>query len=138
VVGRRSGFASAEGEDFKFCDPAEVDLPPGEERNLLRRHRGMEHSERLLQEFRARLDKPVCCVCKFDFERVYGPLGRHFIEAHYTKPPNETRERLASADELVPACSNCHRMLHRYSPMVDWTELKQIVANQYATWLETD
>jgi 5-methylcytosine-specific restriction protein A len=133
-----SSFAATEGRDFKFCDPAEVDLPFGEERDLLKRHLASEHSGQLLQEFRERLDRPVCCVCKFDFERMYGPIGRHFIEAHYTKPPNEITEEQASADELVPVCSNCHRMLHRYSPMFDWTELKQIVANQYASWLESD
>jgi len=135
---RGSSFAGVGEEDFKFCDPAEVDLPVGQERDLLRRHLAVENSKRLLQEFRARLDKPVCCVCKFDFERVYGPSGRQFIEAHHTKQPNEIGERQPSADEMVPVCSNCHRMLHRYSPMFDWTELKQIVANQYATWLESD
>lgn len=27
-----------------------------------------------------------CSVCGFDFEQVYGEIGRDFIEAHHTKP----------------------------------------------------
>jgi len=131
------GVSFSNGRDVGFSDPAEVDLSSDEERELLRLHLEVERSGRLLHEFKDTLDKPVCCVCKFDFERVYGPIGREFIEAHFIKQPNEV-EQSASADELVPVCSNCHRMLHRYSPMLEWTELKQVVASQYAAWLESD
>ena len=27
-----------------------------------------------------------CMVCDFDFEEVYGELGKDFIEVHHTKP----------------------------------------------------
>lgn len=56
-----------------------------------------------------------CKICSFDFSKIYGELGKGFIEIHHLKP-------LASLDEevivdpqkdLVPVCANCHRMIHR-------------------------
>lgn len=61
-------------------------------------------------------DKRIKCqLCGFDFEAVYGDLGRDFIEVHHIIPLSETRReiRVNPIKHLIPVCSNCHRMLHR-------------------------
>lgn len=58
-----------------------------------------------------------CMVCGFDFETVYGPVGRNYIEVHHLKPISQTDdEHEVSVDDLVPLCANCHAMAHRRSP----------------------
>lgn len=59
----------------------------------------------------------TCSVCGFNFYKVYGEIGKDFIEVHHTKPLssyNEEHEVLQS--ELVALCSNCHSMVHRRRP----------------------
>jgi 5-methylcytosine-specific restriction endonuclease McrA len=57
----------------------------------------------------------VCAACGFDFEAYYGQRGKGFIEVHHTQPLSEAGEEIAidPKTDLVPVCSNCHRMIHR-------------------------
>jgi 5-methylcytosine-specific restriction endonuclease McrA len=61
----------------------------------------------------------VCSVCSFDFSAVYGERGRGYIEIHHQKPifqyeEQDTAKFLEQAlQNVVPLCSNCHRMIHR-------------------------
>jgi 5-methylcytosine-specific restriction enzyme A len=57
----------------------------------------------------------VCAVCEFDFEKVYGERGKGFIEVHHTEPLGSlTEEKIIDpGTDLIPVCSNCHRMIHR-------------------------
>jgi hypothetical protein len=58
--------------------------------------------------------KLVCEVCRFDFHRVYGGLGRGFAHAHHTHFLSDgDGERQSTLDDLVIVCANCHAMLHR-------------------------
>ncbi|WP_440603461.1 HNH endonuclease, partial [Bacillus sp. GB_SG_008] len=56
-----------------------------------------------------------CAVCGFDFEKVYGERGKGFIEVHHVKPLSTLEEatEINPEEDLVPVCSNCHRMIHR-------------------------
>ena len=60
-----------------------------------------------------------CTVCSFDFYAVYGEKGRGYIEIHHQKPifqykDQDTTKFLEQAlQNVVPVCSNCHRMIHR-------------------------
>lgn len=56
-----------------------------------------------------------CHGCAFDFSLVYGSRGEGFIEIHHTKPLSMSdEEQVVNVEEdLVPVCSNCHRMIHR-------------------------
>ena len=50
----------------------------------------------------------------FDFQIVYGDLGKGFIEAHHRTPLSELKgEKTTKLDDLALVCSNCHRMLHK-------------------------
>lgn len=63
--------------------------------------------------------KIKCKVCGFDFEENYGETGKGFIEIHHIKPifsftENDNEKTLKDAlKNLVPLCSNCHRMIHK-------------------------
>lgn len=56
-----------------------------------------------------------CFVCGFDFERVFGELGRGYIHVHH-KVAVSTRVAEYEIDpvqDLVPLCPNCHAMAHQ-------------------------
>ncbi|WP_371068836.1 HNH endonuclease [Sediminibacillus sp. JSM 1682029] len=57
----------------------------------------------------------TCKACGFNFEEVYGERGKDFIEVHHIQPLYVLSEELEINPEydLVPVCSNCHRMIHR-------------------------
>jgi predicted HNH restriction endonuclease len=65
-------------------------------------------------------EKIFCQCCNFNFQDFYGEsIGKGFIEIHHTKPifkyeDEDLENTLAQAiDNLIPVCSNCHRMIHR-------------------------
>ena len=57
----------------------------------------------------------VCAVCGFDFEKVYGELGKGFIHIHHKIPVSSIGKAyiINYETDLVPVCPNCHAMLHR-------------------------
>jgi predicted HNH restriction endonuclease len=63
--------------------------------------------------------KLKCSCCSFDFYDFYGDIGKNFIEIHHIKPifkyENEdiTKTLENAVQNLVPLCSNCHRMIHK-------------------------
>ncbi|MGM9534857.1 MAG: HNH endonuclease [Intestinibacter sp.] len=74
-----------------------------------------------------------CMVCDFDFEEVYGELGKDFIEVHHTKPlfSLEHEVEVNPEEDLVCLCSNCHRMIHRRrDKIMSVEELKELIEEQ--------
>lgn len=70
-----------------------------------------------------------CQVCDFNFQIVYGDLGRDFIHVHHIVDI-ATIGKEYSVDpikDLVPVCPNCHAMLHKNKPAFTITELKSII-----------
>lgn len=66
-----------------------------------------------------------CEVCNFDFYKVYGEIGKGFIEAHHRLPLSELDgESKTELKDLALVCSNCHRMLHREIDTLSIQELK--------------
>ena len=67
----------------------------------------------------------TCCVCGFNFERVYGPLGENYIEVHHLKPIADIGKEylIDPIKDLRPVCANCHRMLHKQRPPLSVEEL---------------
>jgi hypothetical protein len=70
-------------------------------------------------EYYSRNGKIVCQACTFDFETLYGELGKGFIEIHHAKPifayEGDDIEKVIyeALANVIPLCSNCHRMVHR-------------------------
>jgi 5-methylcytosine-specific restriction protein A len=67
-----------------------------------------------------------CIVCSFEFEKVYGGLGKGFIHVHHLKPLSEQdgEYNLDPEQDLRPVCPNCHAMLHRSVPALTIEELQ--------------
>ena len=65
-----------------------------------------------------------CGICGFDFEKVYGELGKDFIEVHHIKPLFENQSEMVvdPKTDLICVCSNCHRMFHRKKDRVPTPE----------------
>ena len=71
----------------------------------------------------------TCYVCGFNFEEVYGAIGKGFIHVHHLTPFAGAAERRTSpVEDLRPVCPNCHAMLHRESPPLPVARLKYIMA----------
>lgn len=71
-----------------------------------------------------------CMICGFDYEKVYGELGRGYIEVHHIKPlaSQEEEVRVNPETDLICVCANCHRMLHRYrNYIISVEELRRII-----------
>ncbi len=73
-------------------------------------------------------DDILCDACKFSFNNFYGKqTGKGYIEIHHIKPifkyqDEELDKTIDTAlKNVVPLCSNCHRMIHR-----DWRNPLQV------------
>ncbi|WP_258188725.1 HNH endonuclease [Enterovibrio norvegicus] len=70
--------------------------------------------------------KAICQVCNFDFEAIYGAIGKGFIHIHH-KVDLATIGKSYQVDpinDLIPVCPNCHAMLHTEEPAMDIEKLK--------------
>ena len=67
-----------------------------------------------------------CSICNFDFEKVYGDIGKGFIHVHHIKPLSEIDEKykINPIEDLRPVCPNCHAMLHKRKPAYSIEEIK--------------
>ncbi len=81
-----------------------------------------ERSSKLRQiaiEFFTKNDDILCDACKFSYSKFYGEIGSGYIEIHHVKPvfkyEDEDLDKTieAALENVVPVCSNCHRMIHR-------------------------
>lgn len=70
-----------------------------------------------------------CKVCGFNFEKVYGEIGKEFIHVHHKNPisNNKKKKRITPISDLIPVCPNCHAMLHQEKPPLTIQKLKSIL-----------
>ena len=67
----------------------------------------------------ARKGHIICHACFFDFFNFYGKIGKNYIEIHHIKPvfrctgENKPIFLKRAVKNVIPTCSNCHRMIHR-------------------------
>lgn len=71
----------------------------------------------------------VCCVCGFDFEKVYGQIGKGFIHVHHGVEISAigSEYKVDPVKDLKPVCPNCHAMLHQKRPAYTVEELKDMM-----------
>ncbi|BAX58650.1 hypothetical protein BSFP_014670 [Burkholderia stabilis] len=74
----------------------------------------------------------VCYVCRFDFQKTYGEMGRGFIHVHHLTDIASigTEYEVDPHADLRPVCPNCHAMLHTQRPAMDIDELKAMLATR--------
>ena len=127
----RTGIGSvAVGSETGEPDEDEDAFPEG--RLLYRLHRERERNKEVVRRAKdAALTKNgllACAACGFDFARVYGPLGKGYIEAHHTTPVCEVSPTAKTRpSDIALLCSNCHRMAHRRRPWPSIDDLRSIV-----------
>ena len=67
-----------------------------------------------------------CEVCNFSYLKTYGKIGAGFIECHHLDPLGE---RIAGTKtgikDYAMLCANCHRMVHRSTPVMTPLELRE-------------
>jgi 5-methylcytosine-specific restriction enzyme A len=70
-----------------------------------------------------------CCVCGFDFGKVFRGLGEGFIHVHHLRLMSEIAEEyeVNPIEDLRPVCPNCHAMIHRRSPPLSIEAIKSIL-----------
>ncbi len=71
-----------------------------------------------------------CHICNFNFEKIYGKIGKNFIHVHHKIHLSEIKENYVvdPIKDLIPVCPNCHSMLHRKidGKYLSIDELKQL------------
>ena len=67
----------------------------------------------------------ICIACGFDFEKMYGEMGKDVIHVHHLKPLSEISKnyRIDPIRDLRPVCPNCHVMIHRRNPAYSIDEI---------------
>lgn len=70
-----------------------------------------------------------CSVCKFNFEKRYGELGKDFIHVHHLRRVADigTEYIVDPIKDLRPVCPNCHAMIHKRKDPYTIDELKDII-----------
>ncbi|MCB0177254.1 MAG: HNH endonuclease [Anaerolineae bacterium] len=70
-----------------------------------------------------------CFICGFNFEFVYGELGKGYIHVHHIKPLAEIKSgyQVNPIEDLRPVCPNCHAMIHRASPPATCKEIRKLI-----------
>jgi 5-methylcytosine-specific restriction protein A len=68
----------------------------------------------------------ICQICEFDFERVYGVLGKGYIHVHHLIPISKIGKtyKIDPIKDLLPVCANCHAIIHRSSEAIPIEQLR--------------
>ena len=71
----------------------------------------------------------ICQVCFFDFEKIYGDIGKGFCHVHHIQPLSEVEGQhlVDPLTDLIPVCPNCHAMLHAKVPAITPEDLRKIL-----------
>ena len=105
-------------------------------RTVVQRERSGRLRRYAVEHFREIHGRVFCEACDFDFEEVYGDLGRDCIEVHHeeaihTMEIEGTRTTLEAAlGKASLLCSNCHTIVHRRrNQMLSMEELRSVLTN---------
>lgn len=73
-----------------------------------------------------------CQICGFDFEKMYGEIGRGFIHIHHIEKISYHKDKyyINPIKDLIPVCPNCHAMMHRVDPPLEPKKLSYIIKNR--------
>lgn len=132
-------LTALQAEDNLYSPPAtlpDIDLPSAGTEGAARlvSHLRRERNRALVEAKKAATLSTkgrLCCeVCGFDFSATYGTLGDGFCEVHHLVPLSASSESITTTlDDLAVLCSNCHRVIHRSTPMLSVTELSKVVSH---------
>ncbi len=98
-----------------------------EDLRKLKQHKRVERNSRLARAAK-RVHGYHCQVCGFNFKKVYGEIGKEFIEAHHLIPISQLKGKKLKLDphsDFAVLCSNCHRMIHKFAHPHDLSAFKK-------------
>lgn len=134
----RAILSAAAGTDPLVEMAADLDLDElsaREGRVLERRHLARERDPKLrsrkISAVRKAVGRIACEACGFDFARVYGDRGIDFAECHHRIPLHASGPTVTRLQDLVLLCSNCHRMIHRYTPWLTFEQLCSLITSNH-------
>jgi len=112
--------------DLVDVEPPYAAISEGKEKTRVQTY--LERNPRLRKQA-IRIHGTACAVCGFNFAEKYGIFGEGYIEIHHLKPHSSIRGERAvdPRTDLIPLCSNCHRMIHKPDPMLTIEELKKYI-----------
>lgn len=93
-----------------------------------RKHDRIERNRRLIAKVKQHHGYK-CQICSFEFEKVYGEVGRNYIEAHHLVPLSQLKDQKVSLNpktDFVVLCANCHRVVHRLGDVRDLDSLRSL------------
>lgn len=96
--------------------------------NLTRYERDLKARDACIKKFGFN-----CYVCQFNFQSVYGNIGKGFIHVHHLEPISNKAGRKHTVDpenDLRPVCPNCHAMLHKSNPPITIKKLISTIKKQ--------
>jgi 5-methylcytosine-specific restriction protein A len=69
----------------------------------------------------------TCDVCGFDFQQVYGAIGKDYIHVHHLTEISTLGPgyKIDPVKEMRPLCANCHAMVHRERPALTPAALRR-------------
>ena len=105
------------------------------EGTLIQRFVNIYERKPALRAAAIRIHGTICKGCGFNFELVYGPRGRGFIEVHHLRPISSFggSVQVSPREDMTVLCSNCHRMIHRHQHKVLSLEELQALIEAYKT-----
>ena len=86
-----------------------------EDYSIYRVHCRIERDQKLVKRVKETLGF-ICKLCGIDFEKVYGDIGKGYIEAHHVNPVSTLKGKqrnIVPEKDFIVLCANCHRMIHR-------------------------
>lgn len=98
-----------------------------EDATKLRIHKRIERNPKLAKAAKA-IHGYNCQVCGVNFQKLYGDIGKDFIEAHHLEPLSSLKGKRIARDprkDFAVLCSNCHRMIHRSGYVGDVNAFKE-------------
>jgi len=112
-----------EDEADGVSDPASTPQTEGKEKIRIQTY---YERNRKLRAQAIKIHGTKCAVCGFDFGEKYGPVGEGYIEIHHIVPHASIKKEhgVDPQQDLVPVCSNCHRMIHR--PGDTWLSIEDL------------
>ena len=97
---------------------------------LYKFHKVRERSRKIIDAKKKKVLKDKgelkCEACSFDFEKMYGAMGKGFIECHHLTPLSSIQvNKETRLEDLALLCSNCHKMIHKDLSVSSIQEFKQ-------------
>lgn len=118
--------------DIDFSINEDEDLEYSEGSKELKHHYKIERNYKVIklakEKFIQKNKRLFCEICGFDFEKIYGDIGKDFIEGHHSIPISKMDDnQKTKIQDIIMVCSNCHSMLHRKKNYLDSLKLKEII-----------